>query len=162
MTAAVVVGGHVVELRPRADGDRPHLLEVYAATRAEELALVDWSEADKSAFVLMQFEAQDAHYREHYPEASFDVVLVDGEPAGRLYVQRWPDDIRIVDIALLPERRNAGIGTRLLRRIIDEASSSARKVSIHVERFNRALRLYDRLGFVPVGEGGAVYVLMEH
>lgn len=158
--AGVGVGGRVVALRPSTSADRDLLLAVYAASRAEELAQVDWSEADKGAFLAMQFEAQDRYYREHYPDATFDVVLVDGEPAGRLYVHRRPGDIRIVDVALLPAYRNAGVGTRLLQGVMEEAVRSAGKVSIHVERFNPALRLYERLGFVPVAEHG-VYVLME-
>ncbi|HET9441756.1 MAG TPA: GNAT family N-acetyltransferase, partial [Acidimicrobiales bacterium] len=152
--------GQQVARRPVAAADRDLLLAVYAATRAEELALVDWSEADKRAFVVMQFEAQDRHYREHYPSASFDVIVVDGERAGRLYVDRWRDEVRIVDIALLPEYRNAGIGTALLRGVMAEAAASGRKASIHVEVFNPAIRLYTRLGFAPVAERG-VHLLME-
>jgi len=75
-------------LRPAADGDRDFLLRVYASTREEELRLVDWSTEQKAAFVRMQFEAQDSYYREHYASAAFDVIEVDGEPAGRLYVAR--------------------------------------------------------------------------
>lgn len=155
-----LVDGQQVARRPVTSADRDVLLEVYAATRAEELTLVDWSEADKRAFVAMQFEAQDRHYREHYPSATFEVIVVDGEPAGRLYVDRWRDEVRIVDIALLPEYRNAGIGTALLREVTAEAAASGRKASIHVEVFNPAIRLYARLGFEPVAERG-VHLLME-
>src|SRR5215211_5883167 len=112
------------------------------------------------AFLRRQFEAQDAHYREHYDGASFDVIEVDGEPAGRLYVARWEDEIRIMDIALLPEQRGAGIGTRLLRDLLDEGRRTGKRVSIHVEKHNRALRLYERLGFAPVADRG-VYLLLE-
>ena len=149
-----------VGLRPVTEEDRDFLEQVYASTRVEELAQVDWTDEQTAAFVRMQFRAQDAYYREHYPDASLAVVMADGEPVGRLYVDRWPGEIRIMDIALLPERRNAGIGSFLLGRVMDEAAASGRKVSIHVELFNRALELYRRLGFVPVGEHG-VYLLME-
>ena len=163
MTAGTWAGeveGAVVSLRPATGADRGFLLRVYGATRADELALVDWTDEQKQAFVAMQFSAQDTHYRSHYANASFDVVLVDGEAAGRLYVDRGADDIRVIDIALLPDRRGAGIGSLLLRQLLDEAAATARKVSIHVEVDNRARRLYDRLGFVPVADRG-LHLLME-
>lgn len=156
---AHVVGGRVVELRPSTEADRGLLFEVYAATRAAELAQVDWSDGDRRAFLAMQFDAQDSHYRTYYPGATFDVVVVDGEPAGRLYVDRWPAEIRVVDIALLPQYRNAGIGTLLLRRVMAEAAAGKGKVSIHVEVFNPARRLYSRLGFTAVADG--IHILME-
>ena len=108
----------------------------------------------------MQFAAQDRWYHDQMPDASYQVVLVDGEPAGRLYVDRRADEIRVVDIALLPEHRGRGIGTELLRTLIAEAEASGRKLSIHVEANNPARGLYERLGFRPAGEHG-VYVLME-
>ena len=147
-------------LRPAGAEDRDFLLRVYASTREEELRLVDWSDDQKEAFVAMQFEAQDAYYREHYDPATFDVIEVDGEPAGRLYVARWEDEIRIVDIAILSEHRGRGTGTALLTTLLDEAAAAGKRLSIHVELNNPAQRLYERLGFAPVEEHG-VYRLME-
>ena len=147
-------------LRPLADGERAFLVELYASVREPELAHVPWDDNLKRAFVEHQFAAQDAHYREHYPGATVDVVEVDGEPAGRLYVHRGPSDIRIMDIALAPAYRGHGIGTTLVGELIAEAEASRRKLSIHVEVNNPARRLYERLGFRPAGEHG-VYVLME-
>jgi ribosomal protein S18 acetylase RimI-like enzyme len=148
------------ELRPVEPGDYDFLYRVYASTRAEELAVVPWDEGAKDAFLRMQFSAQDRWYHEQMPDASYEVVVVDGEPAGRLYVDRRPEETRIVDIALLPEHRGRGVGTILLRTLIAEAAGSGRKLSIHVEVNNSARRLYARLGFEPVGEHG-LYVLME-
>jgi GNAT superfamily N-acetyltransferase len=99
-----------VSLRPARASDRALLFEVYASTRAEELAVVPWAEPTKKAFLAQQFEPQDVHYRRHYPDASFEVIEVDGEPAGRLYVNRRDEEIRIIDIALLPGFRGRGIG----------------------------------------------------
>jgi ribosomal protein S18 acetylase RimI-like enzyme len=149
-----------ITLRPVSSSDRDFLLHVYASTREEELAPVPWTDAQKAAFIEQQFEAQDRHYREHYAGASLDVVEWDGAPAGRLYVARWSDEIRIIDITLLPEFRGRGIGTRLLRGLLDEAARARRRVSIHVEKHNPALRLYARLGFAPIADRG-VYLLME-
>jgi ribosomal protein S18 acetylase RimI-like enzyme len=147
-------------LRAVADEDRAFLVELYAGVRAPELAHVPWDEATRRAFVEHQYAAQDAHYRANYPGATLDLVEVDGDPAGRLYVHRGPSDIRIMDIALLAPFRGRGIGAGLLRALIDEAEASGRKLSIHVEANNPARTLYDRLGFRPAGEHG-VYVLME-
>jgi ribosomal protein S18 acetylase RimI-like enzyme len=149
-----------ISLRPVSSSDRDFLLQVYASTREEELRLVDWSADQKAAFVRMQFEAQDAYYREHYHPATFDVIEIDGEPVGRLYVARWEDEIRIIDIALLPEHRGRGIGTRLLEELLAEGAETGKRVSVHVELNNPARTLYERLGFVPVAEHG-LYVLME-
>ena len=140
-------------------GDEAFLLDVYATTRAEELASVDWDEAQKEAFVRQQFAAQHQWYTEQYAGASFHVVLVDGEPAGRLYVARWAAEIRIMDIALLPAHRGAGAGTSLLRDLMAEAETAGKPLTIHVERFNPALRLYSRLGFT-VTEDKGVYLLL--
>ena len=133
---------------------------MYASTRTEELAVVPWDDAQKDAFLRMQFDAQDAWWRENYADASFDVVLVGGEPAGRLYVHRGPSEIRIVDIALLPEHRGSGIGSSLLRDLLAEADESGKSVTIHVERMNPALRLYERLGFA-LAEDKGVYLFLE-
>jgi len=149
-----------ITVRPVSSSDRDFLLQVYASTREEELRLVDWSADQKAAFVRMQFEAQDAYYREHYHPATFEVVEVDGEPVGRLYVVRWEDEIRIIDIALLPEHRGRGVGTSVIRALLDEAAASGKRLSIHVEKHNPARRLYERLGFAEAGEHG-LYLLME-
>lgn len=149
-----------VRLRPAVPADEHFLRQVYASTREEELALVDWSPEQKDAFVRMQFDAQDKHYHEVFPGAQFSVIEHGGKPAGRLYVARWPREIRIVDIALIPAERNAGIGTVLLRKILEEAAADGKTVSIHVEQFNRAVRFYERLGFRRIAERGA-HFLME-
>ena len=149
-----------VELRPVTHHDREFLIGVYGATRDDELSQVTWGEGQREAFVRMQFEAQDSEYRKRNPEGTFDVVEVDGRPAGRLYVDRRPGDLRIVDISLLPEFRGAGVGGQLIVQLMDEAAASGCKLSIHVEIHNRAAELYNRLGFVVADEHG-VYRRME-
>jgi ribosomal protein S18 acetylase RimI-like enzyme len=150
----------VAGLRPVTDADRDFLLAVYASTREDELAQVEWQQGAREAFLEHQFSAQDGHYRANYPGASFDVIEVDGEPAGRLYVHRGAEEIRIMDIALAPAFRGRGVGTELLRELMSEAAGSGCSLSIHVEMNNPARRLYERLGFVPAGEHG-IYVLMR-
>lgn len=151
----------MISLRPVAPDDEQFLRMLYGTIRQPELALVDWDDAQKDAFVHMQFDAQSRYYEETYVSTSFEVVVVDGEPAGRLYVARWPEEIRIVDIALLPEYRNKGIGSSLLRELLGEGEASGKPVTIHVERFNPALNLYARLGFV-LAEDKGVYLLLAH
>ncbi|MFY9821540.1 MAG: GNAT family N-acetyltransferase [Thermoanaerobaculia bacterium] len=137
------------------------LLRVYHSVREEELAMVlDWTEEQKAAFIRQQFEAQHAWYQEHYQGASFDVILVDGVPAGRLYVHRRAAEIRLVDIAFLPEFRKGGLGTSILHDLLGEGEAAGKPVTIHVEVYNPAMRLYERLGFRPIEERGP-YLLME-
>ena len=147
-------------LRPATPEDEQFLRAVYAATRADELALVQWSDAQKRAFTDMQFAAQDADYRQNYPDAQYSIIEVQGVPVGRLYVDRCSKEIRIIDIALLPEHRRAGIGTKLLRELQDEACEAGKTLTIHVEKFNPALSLYHRLGFQQVEDKG-VYLFLE-
>jgi GNAT superfamily N-acetyltransferase len=148
-----------VTLRPVQEADRPFLESVYASVRAPELELVAWSEELKAAFFRQQFDAQDRDYRSRFRDATLDVIVVDGEPAGRLYVDRRPEEIWVVDISLLPAYRGRGVGTNLLSGLQSEAAASGLPLSLHVERFNPALQLYLRLGFELV-EAGPVYLQM--
>jgi ribosomal protein S18 acetylase RimI-like enzyme len=148
-----------VALRPATDRDREFLLRVYASTREDEMALVDWDVGQKGAFLRMQFDAQDRHYRQHYTTAQFQVILLDGEPVGRLYVDHWPDEIRVVDIAVLTEHRGQGIGTLLMRQILAEGERLGLPVRVHVEQFNPALRFYVRLGFRTIDTHGPYYLM---
>lgn len=149
-----------VTLRPVGPEDQSFLLRVYASTRADELAPVPWTDEQKAAFVAHQFAAQTAHYAEHYKGVTADIVLVDGVPVGRLYVARWESEIRIVDIALLPEGRGRGIGSALLQGLIEESESAGKPLTVHVERQNPALGWYERLGFRVAADKG-VYLFLE-
>ena len=149
-----------IHFRPVTEEDREFLYLVYAGTREEELAVTGWRDAEKAAFLWSQFEAQSLHYQEHFSGASFHVILRDGESVGRLYVDRRRDEIRIIDIALLPRVRGQGIGSRILSDILTEAEGAGLPVRIHVEMNNPAMRLYRRLGFRSVAVHG-VYLLME-
>ena len=149
-----------VTFRPIAPEDEPFLRRVYASTRLEELAPLGWNAEQQAAFLNQQFDAQHYHYQTYYADAEFLVILLDEQPIGRLYVARWPEQIALIDIALLPECRGGGLGTALLRALMDEAGAAGKPLRIHVEKFNRALRLYQRLGFQPIEDKG-VYWYME-
>ena len=150
----------LIVLRPITPEDDSFLAGLYASTRAEELSVTTWSDEEKAVFCRRQFDAQSAHYVENYPGASLQIIERAGEPIGRLYVMRWKREIRIMDIGLLPAHRGTGIGTQLLRELQEEARSAGKTLSIHVERFNPALRLYERLGFKLVEDKG-VYLLLQ-
>jgi GNAT superfamily N-acetyltransferase len=150
----------LVSFRSINDDDQQFLYELYASTRADELAVTPWSDEEKESFLRFQFNAQHQYYQENYADAEFDVVLADDRPVGRLYVDRREDEHRIIDIALLPDYRGQGIGGRIMQDLLDEAAAASKPVRIHVERFNPALRLYQRLGFEQIADTG-VYYLME-
>lgn len=149
-----------VTLRPQCDDDDQFLCEVYGSTRAEELAIVNWTPEQKLSFIKMQYNAQTQFYREVYPEMEYSIIVHDGVDAGRLIVARLQNEIRVIDIALLPAHRGSGIGKSLLLEIMAEAREVNKPVRLHVEHFNRARNLYDRLGFRPVADRG-VHVMME-
>lgn len=149
-----------VTLRPVRADDHDFLVEVYWSTRAEELALVPWTAEQQQVFVRSQFAAQQDHYAKKYPTASHDIIMSNGRPVGRLYVARLDQEIRIIDITVLPAERNAGIGSYLIKQLLDEANRSGKITRIYVEEFNPSLRLFERLGFSPSEQHG-IHLLMQ-
>jgi ribosomal protein S18 acetylase RimI-like enzyme len=150
-----------IRLRALRDDDAAFLRRVYASTRLEELAPLGWSAEQIDAFIDMQNEAQRRDYWRNYDTSRFQIITCAGADAGRLYVERRADELRIVDIALLPEWRGKGIGAHLIGRLFEEADQAGLPVRIHVEYGNPAQRLYQRLGFVFRGEAVGVHRLME-
>ncbi len=148
------------QLRQENEGDLEFLCRLYGTIRRAELEMTSWDAAQKEAFVRMQFLAQREHYLRYYPNASFQIIENETQPIGRLYVDRWEHEIRIMDIALLPEYCGQGLGGRLIGEIQEEGRRTGKIVSIHVEKFNPALRLYQRLGF-QVAEDKEVYYFMR-
>jgi ribosomal protein S18 acetylase RimI-like enzyme len=150
-----------VALRPAAPEDERLLLEIYAGTRADELAQVSWSGAQREAFLKMQLSARDRSYRMYYAGLEDSVILFNGQAVGRLLVVRGDEEFRLADIALLPEHRRAGIGTALVRELIEEAGRENKPLRLQVEKSNpQALRLYERLGFATTGENDT-HIQME-
>lgn len=156
-TSAVI---QPITLRPVTPADESFLLEVYASTRADEMALLPWPDEQKQAFVLAQFNAQQEHYQKTYPDANHDMILFNDRMVGRLYVARLETEMRIVDITIHPRDRNRGIGSSLLRSLIIEASGCRKRLRIYVESFNPSICLFERLGFLRSEEQG-IHVLMQ-
>ena len=140
-----------IALRDAGSADGEFLLRVYAATRAAEMALAGWDDAACQAFVRMQFDMQQRSYRMQFPAAQCQVIECDGAAAGRLWLDRAGRDIRILDIALLPQYRAQGIGGSCLKSVLAEAQAGGGGVGLSVETHNPARRLYERLGFVRTG-----------
>lgn len=146
--------------RPITEQDTEFLYLVYAGTRDEEIAITGWSEEQKQEFLHMQFNLQHTQYLQNYRDAAFEIILVDNVPAGRLYVDRREKEIRLIDLALLPEFRRQGIGTAILKDLIAESDEKNLPLNFHVERFNPARRLYERVGF-KMKEDKGMHFFME-
>lgn len=149
-----------IKLRPVTADDEQLLLEAYASTRAEEMALVPWTDAQRTAFLKMQFAAQQNYYQQKYPSANHDIIYLNDTAVGRMYVARLEDEIRIIDITLLPPHRGNGAGTHLITKLMDEATTRRLPLQIYVETFNRSLRLFERLGFTQTAQQG-MHLLMR-
>jgi GNAT superfamily N-acetyltransferase len=150
----------VISLRSERPEDEPFLAQVYASTREAELNLTNWDAPARAAFLEMQFKAMLRGYRADFPQGEFSIILSDGKPVGRMVVNRSSNEIRVVDIALLPIHCGHGIGTKLMRDIMDEATRAGKPVRLSVFRGTRATPFYLRLGFRIISEPD-IYEQME-
>ena len=160
-TGVALPKGGTLRLRPVAEADEQFLLSVYAGTRAEELAQAEWEPGQRELFIKWQFDLQRREYDVRFPDAEYKVILVDDQPAGRIWIGRDREQIRLLDIALLSQFQNRGVGTLLLRRLMDESNRSGKALRHMVFVLNNdAHRFYERLGFVVIEDFGA-YKHME-
>jgi GNAT superfamily N-acetyltransferase len=152
-----------LRLRFFSERDIPFLKKIYFSTREEELKQVShWTESMKEEFLTHQFTAQHEYYQKNYIGANFLVIEKDKEIIGRLYYKEgFEGSVRIIDIALLPKFQNQGLGTSILKDIIEYAKVIEQPITIHVESFNPAMELYKRLGFQKVSETNGVYHLLQ-
>lgn len=144
------------------EADHPFLFSLYVSTRTDELSLFPWDETQKLAFLQQQFAAQSGDWNRTVPHARRQIIFVDGIRAGRLYVdfRTSQKELRLVDISLLPQFRNRGLGKRILEGLVDEADERGWRISLHVALNNPAQRLYARLGFVPATSAD-IYIRMD-
>ena len=136
-----------ITLRPETAADLAVLFALYAGTRKQELDLTGWDQATRQTFLQMQFHAQGIGYRQSFPRAEFSMILWSQTPVGRVVINRAESEMLIVDLVLLPEFQNRGLGTRLMKTWLQEASQANRAVRLHVLRGCRSGRFYERLGF---------------
>jgi GNAT superfamily N-acetyltransferase len=155
----VAIARDAIGLRPGTDADYEFQRVLYHDVRAEEMKHFPFDEVQKKTFLDWQFDCQWKHYREHYPTCEWQIIVIEGQPVGRLLVDRWPDQIRIVDIALLSSMRGKGIGSMLMGEILEDGQDAGKPVTIHVEVFNPAQQLYQRLGFKQVDTSGAYHLM---
>lgn len=141
-------------VRHETSEDYPFIVALYASTRAEELARVNWPESARTQFLEQQSAAQIRHYRQHFPAAAYLLVERDSQSIGRLYLDRRPGELRLMDIALLPDARGQGWGRVLMAAVLNLAASGREAVGLHVEPDNPARGWYQRLGFVDQGPEG--------
>ncbi len=152
-----------VILRPEEPSDEAFSLRLFASTRAGEMACLAGAPAAQETFLRVQHQAQKRAYATQHPRAERSIVVIDGAPAGRIIVDRATHaggEIRLVDIALLPEHRGKGTGTALLTSLLAEARAARKPITLHVLRGSPAARLYARIGFVRSG-GDDMYDAME-
>jgi ribosomal protein S18 acetylase RimI-like enzyme len=150
----------VLSLRPATSEDDAFSFQVYACTRADEMSAVPWTAEEKQSFLEMQFNAQRTSYFQNRPQAEWLIVMRDELAIGRMIVDRSTAEICLMDIALLPEHRNAGVGSKFIKELMAEAEETGKKVTLHVESYNPAFRLYSRFGFKEIREEG-FYLAME-
>ncbi|UCH58617.1 MAG: GNAT family N-acetyltransferase [Anaerolineales bacterium] len=142
-----------ISLHPYDPKDDPFLLTLYASTRQDEMALVDWSPEEKEEFLRMQFQAQKKSYQEQAPKATWQIITKSNLPIGRLIVEKRKHEIGLMDISILPKYRDQGIGTKLIKEVMDQAEQLQKPVRLYVEKDNKgAMRLYQRLGFRLIGD----------
>jgi ribosomal protein S18 acetylase RimI-like enzyme len=153
-------------LRPRTDADESFLFSLYAETR-DDVVGFGWAPAQVREFLAMQYRAREGSFAASHPSARSEIVVVDGQAIGRLLVDRRDAAIHLVDIALMTEHRGQGVGTELVTDLIEEALLFNRPLHLTVRYDNRALGLYQRLGFVPLAAQGEpdptdLYLFMEY
>ena len=149
-----------ITVRPACTADEPFLYCVFCSAQADQFTSLELALDEKERLMTMQYRAQQEQYRGRYPDADFDLVLKDGAPIGILYAKRGSDEFVLIDITLLPQHRNSGIGTALVRDLIVEANTADKPLLAHVLKQNPAWRLWQRLGFRLVADDG-VYLNIE-
>lgn len=146
-------------LRPERESDGPFMQALYGSTRVAELDQLDWSAEQRDRFIAQQFEAQRAHYRQHYPGADFLVIEYNARPIGRLYIYRTASELRLMDIIVQADWRRQGLGRNVLLGVVEQAVEHELPVTLHVEPLNPARYWYQRLGFERVEERGVYWFM---
>lgn len=130
------------------------LCHLYKSTRWDEVMQAPWTDEQRHEFLTQQFEAQHKHYQSHYPNSDFLLIKKHKDNIGRIYLDRDDNSICLIDIALLPECKNKGLGTILLKELLDEAQQTNKKIVLHVEKFNPAYQWYLKHGFKQIEDKG--------
>jgi len=143
-----------ITLRPATEDDREFLLALYQSSRGDDLRGLEWDEERIGEFLEMQYEAHQKFLTNDHPDIQDQIVLATGAPVGHLAVEQRTEEIRLVDVSLLPEHRQRGTGTLLIQELQTQAAAARRPLRLQVIRFNRAVNLFERLGFRRTSETG--------
>jgi len=138
-----------IKLRAVQPEDEAFLISVYGSSREQELAMVPWTDEQRRAFVKFQYTAQLNFYQTEFPNSEHWVIVADGEPVGRLFLDRREAQIRILDITILTPHRGKGIGLPVIRYVMDEAAAGGKSVGINLDLFSTSQPTFERLGFKP-------------
>jgi ribosomal protein S18 acetylase RimI-like enzyme len=151
-----------ITLRPvELPADEEFLIGLYYTTR-EDIHLAEIDEEQKQMFSLMQYKAQKQHYEAEFPDSNHDIILLDGKSIGRLWTARSEAELLGIDLSILPEYRNLGIGTYVLQNLFDEAEQTGRVFRLHVMKMNtKAIRLYERLNCKYIESDASTHFKME-
>jgi ribosomal protein S18 acetylase RimI-like enzyme len=151
----------VLRLRPEAPADADFRFQLFCDSRLPEWYQVELAPEVREQLMRHQFQAQTMTYRARFPAARHDIIWLAGERIGRIVVNRPGDQVHIVDHAIVPALRNQGIGTAIMRSLMDEAAHAGLPVRLKVASSNDpSLRLYRRLGFTPIADAPA-YIELE-
>jgi len=149
-----------ISFKAMSNKDVAFLCKLYCTTRWDEVMQAPWDDKQRHKFLQQQFEAQHKHYQSHYPRSEYLIIQQNKQAIGRIYVDRNDTSICLIDIALMPEHKNQGLGTKLLKELLQEAQQTQKKIVIHVEKFNPAYQWYLKHGFHQVEDKG-VHQYME-
>jgi ribosomal protein S18 acetylase RimI-like enzyme len=144
-----------ITLRPATEDDRQFLLALYKSSRGDDLRDLGWEEERIAEFLEMQYEAHQNFLSNDHPDIQDQIVLSFGEPVGHLALEQRPEEIRLVDVSLMPEQRQHGTGTLLIQELQTQAAAAKRPLRLQVIRFSRAVALFERLGFRRTSETGS-------
>jgi ribosomal protein S18 acetylase RimI-like enzyme len=144
-----------ITLRPATEDDRQFLLALYKSSRGDDLRDLGWEEERIAEFLEMQYEAHQNFLSNDHPDIQDQVVLSFGEPVGHLAIEQRSEEIRLVDVSLMPEQRQHGTGTLLIQELQTQAAAAKRPLRLQVIRFSRAVGLFERLGFRRTSETGS-------
>jgi GNAT superfamily N-acetyltransferase len=149
-----------ITLRDAMPADRQFLARLYEDTRRQEISAWGWPTEQQEQFLRTQFDAQYRWYRAGFPDASDRIICAEEAAVGRILTALESGGMRLIDIALLEEHRNRGIGGKLLCQLQQDCTTRGCALCLQVLQGNPAIRLYQRLGFERSGMD-PMYVQME-
>ena len=149
-------------LRLVEDSDEPFLYHLFANTRGQQFQVLPLEPAQLEALLRMQFDAQRLSYRQQYPASEHSLILLDGQPAGRLWINDGAEELWVIDLVIHPAFQRRGLGRAVLEHILARAQSRSVPVGLFVDTVNDpAFRLYRSLGFEFCGEENQMYRQMR-